>query len=305
MTETPLPPSYEWGFVVAHAMHATAAAIDSASRLPIARGSVGRVKFTPLVRSKVADTIPASFVQHEIVDVEMRNGQIVDKQLEPGVWMITGWYRVAFQIEGGAIEPFDFELTADHTEENPCVLAEVSPVVAPPGFVEVVTHETRIAAQQAAAAAELSATSAGESAALAETSKNNAQTAATTASNAAEQTVSVPIDPKPASDAPNTYPDGISVMGITTEPGWPFTFGVAVTYRFGNNRSYQHYVQRTGPARLWQRTPDAGDTGWLEWFELGKQGEPGVGSEWTLWSGTQAQYDAIGTKDPNTIYAVI
>jgi hypothetical protein len=30
-----------------------------------------------------------------------------------------------------------------------------------------------------------------------------------------------------------------------------------------------------------------------------------VDTKWTMWTGTQAAYDAIGTKDPNTLYAVI
>ena len=30
----------------------------------------------------------------------------------------------------------------------------------------------------------------------------------------------------------------------------------------------------------------------------------GLATKWTLWSGTQAQYDALPTKDPNTLYAV-
>jgi hypothetical protein len=28
-------------------------------------------------------------------------------------------------------------------------------------------------------------------------------------------------------------------------------------------------------------------------------------TKWTMWSGTQAAYDAVGTKDPNTLYVVI
>lgn len=86
--------------------------------------------------------------------------------------------------------------------------------------------------------------------------------------------VSVSIDGKPATDAPSTYPDGISIMDIDSQSGWPASFSTVETVRFGTNRSYQTIVERS-TARSWRRTPTAGDAGWNPFIEFGAEGPEG------------------------------
>lgn len=123
-------------------------------RFPEARGSNGRVTFTPLVRFRVHEEDPKEFVHYEVTRTEMRDGHVLDAQKHIGIYLISGWYRVSFQIEGGAIPSFEFEVKDTHTEDNPCNLASVAPVSAPPGYIEITRYEDRIRAENAAAAAE-------------------------------------------------------------------------------------------------------------------------------------------------------
>jgi hypothetical protein len=84
----------------------------------------------------------------------------------------------------------------------------------------------------------------------------------------------VTIAAKPATDLPSTYPEGISIMPVSGDATWPAQFAVVETIRFGVNRSYQTFVERT-TARSWRRTPDTGDAAWLPWIEWGAKGEKG------------------------------
>lgn len=49
-----------------------------------------------------------------------------------------------------------------------------------------------------------------------------------------------------------------------------------------------------------------------EVWDVGTPSDPGsaankayADTKWTMWTGTQAAYDAIGTKDPKTLYAIV
>lgn len=154
MPVIPLPSGYTWGFVTARSIHAMADTAKDFDRFPEARGSNGRVTFTPLMRFRVHEQEPTAFVHYEIVRATMRDGNLIDAEEEEGIYLITGYYKVDFSIEGGAIPGFEIEVTAEHTKENPLDLALATPVVVPPGYTEVVRISDRVRAEAAAAKAE-------------------------------------------------------------------------------------------------------------------------------------------------------
>lgn len=136
MTQTPallgpLPSSYSWGFVTGRFIHAQADTTGDLDRFPEARGSNGRVTFSPLERlKKVLDGEPA-FVNHEDVLANVVDGYIVDAEGYEGIYLISGAYRVSFNISGMSIPTFDIEVTGDYDIDNPLDLVVVSPYVNP------------------------------------------------------------------------------------------------------------------------------------------------------------------------------
>lgn len=125
----PLPPSYDWGFVVGRSISAMADTVEDPDRFPEARGSNGRVTFTPHTRYKKELSAPTAFVQFEVITARIENGNVVDAQGENGIYLISGAYKVAFTIDSGSIPGFDILVTPDHTLENPLDLVTASPFV--------------------------------------------------------------------------------------------------------------------------------------------------------------------------------
>lgn len=129
----PLPPSYTWGFVVARSIRAIADTDQDADRFPEARGSTGRVTFTPLVKFKKHLNTPTAFVHHEVVQARLVDGVLVDAEGHEGVYLISGVYQVSFTIDSGSIPSFPVEVLPEHTLENPLDLVTASPYVSEPG----------------------------------------------------------------------------------------------------------------------------------------------------------------------------
>ena len=125
----PLPPSYDWGFVVGRSISAMADTIADLDRFPEARGSNGRVTFTPHTRYKKELSSPTAFVQFEVVTARIENGNLVDAQGDNGIYLIAGAYKVAFTIDSGSIPGFDILVTPDHTSWNPLDLVTAAPFV--------------------------------------------------------------------------------------------------------------------------------------------------------------------------------
>lgn len=129
----PLPPSYAWGFVVGRSIRAIADTDQDADRFPEARGSTGRVTFTPLVKLKKHLAPPTAFVHHEVVQARLFDGVLVDEEGHEGIYLITGVYQVSFAIDSGSIPSFPIEVLPEHTIENPRDLVTAAPYVPEPG----------------------------------------------------------------------------------------------------------------------------------------------------------------------------
>ena len=131
----PLPDSYSWGFVVARSIHAMADTAEDEDRYPEARGSSGRVTFTPKIRFNKHTETPTAFVQHEIISARIVRGELRDAEDFAGIYLISGVYTVSFTLDGGSIPTFDIEVLETHTEENPLDLVLAAPYEPPPETV--------------------------------------------------------------------------------------------------------------------------------------------------------------------------
>ena len=133
--DTPaLPAGYEWGFVVGQIIEAIADQAGDADRFPESRPMTGTVRFEPLVEMQTVTTPTPAFVAHKKVTVNLNDdGELIDADGLPGVWLVTGVYRVSFQLVDATIPAFSIEVLATHTIVAPLDLPLQAPYVAPPG----------------------------------------------------------------------------------------------------------------------------------------------------------------------------
>ena len=137
--DTPaLPASYEWGFVVGQIIEAIADQSGDDNRFPESRPVLGRVIFEPLTPLRKVSTPVALFVAHKKVVAELNdNGEIMDADGYPGVWLVTGSYRVSFKLVDAEIKAFNIEVTSAHTIGQPLNLATATPYVPEDGATVV------------------------------------------------------------------------------------------------------------------------------------------------------------------------
>ena len=133
--DTPaLPAGYEWGFVVGQIIEAVADQAGDADRFPESRPMSGTIRFEPLVEMQTVTTPTPAFVAHKKVTVNLNDdGELIDADGLPGVWLVTGVYRVSFQLVDATIPAFSIEVLATHTIAAPLDLPLQAPYVAPPG----------------------------------------------------------------------------------------------------------------------------------------------------------------------------
>ena len=133
--DTPaLPAGYEWGFVVGQIIEAIADQAGDADRFPESRPMSGTVRFEPLVELQTVTTPTPAFVAHKKVTVNLNDdGELIDADGLPGVWLVTGAYRVSFQLIDATIPAFPIEVLASHTIASPLDLPLQAPYVAPAG----------------------------------------------------------------------------------------------------------------------------------------------------------------------------
>lgn len=129
--DTPaLPTSYGWGFVVGQIIEAIADQSGDGDRFPESRPVLGRVVFEPLTPLRKVSTPVALFVAHKKSVAELNdNGEIIDVDGYPGIWLVTGSYRVSFKLVDAEIKPFNIEVTSEHTISQPLNLATAAPYV--------------------------------------------------------------------------------------------------------------------------------------------------------------------------------
>lgn len=136
-----LPSTYTRGYVVGTVIYAIADNPTDADRYPEARGAAGTVTFEPLSKgAKVTDAdYPAIVMNTPISATLSPRGVLLDANLEPGIWLIAGDYKVSFTFAAvtggykGSLPPFNITVTEAHTEEAPLNLATEVPSSVPTG----------------------------------------------------------------------------------------------------------------------------------------------------------------------------
>lgn len=133
IAEAELPGDYTMGFVMARAIRTTGDTLADDDRYPGVFGSNGTVTFTPLVRQRRITGDVTAFVTHGAHTANFVNGILCDQHGQPGVYIVSGLYRVSFSFTNGeTLAPFDIEVTPYHTQESPLDLVTVAPYVWPP-----------------------------------------------------------------------------------------------------------------------------------------------------------------------------
>lgn len=133
-----LPPSWTFGKITGRLIHAIADTAEDADDRPQARAAAGRVRFTPRDTLRKATDVGATAIvtQGAQEAVLSSSGRVLDAEGRQGIWLVTGVWRVEFQLtSGGTVPAFDVEVTTGHTDAAPLDLATAAPFVAPTGTV--------------------------------------------------------------------------------------------------------------------------------------------------------------------------
>jgi hypothetical protein len=133
MADDVLPNSYTFGKVVGRIVKAIADTSEDVDDKPQARPAQGKVIFTPKeTLRKVADdgTGQSVFVTSGASEANLSSsGRILDGEGRQGIWLVTGEYRVSFQLTSGdKIEPFDILVQSINDDTAPLQLAAAAPV---------------------------------------------------------------------------------------------------------------------------------------------------------------------------------
>lgn len=142
-----LPETYTYGYVFGGVIRAQGDTSSDVDRFPQGIPASGTVIFDPIEKTRKSLDSPPRFVQHERVTCTLskKTGLLMDAQSaeaaaanpsapeEYGVWLVTGDYRVSFQLNSGSIEPFDITVTSLHTVEFPLYLSSAAPYTPPAG----------------------------------------------------------------------------------------------------------------------------------------------------------------------------
>lgn len=134
-----LPAGYAYGYVVARLVDAKSDGPDS-NALPDAEGVVGaKVVFRPLQTSKVSTPglpEPSTLAIHrDVVCSVALDGQLIDDQKQPGVWLYTGSWVVSVIGGSTGVQPFTIVVEATHTKDAPLDLWAQVPYQPRPGDV--------------------------------------------------------------------------------------------------------------------------------------------------------------------------
>ena len=252
MTVT-LPAEMTYGRVVGRWILAVADTPNDPDDLPEAQIPAGTVSFTRINTYSVrpdttqADGTYVGILKQNVSTTLGSDGELrLSPTAPPGVWLVTGFYKVNATISGMQWPSFDIEVTTEHTQENPLDLIHVTPIVVSPTTVLVPSYETKDSAEAAAASAEQSAIDAAQS----------AQSASSSAVSAAGSAASIA--------------DALPMMENLVDYNWIGSgspYGVLTPARVGIE--YTDTAQTNG-ARKWISTGTTstswevinGDTGW-------------------------------------------
>lgn len=311
MTDTPAnvttPPDLTYGYVSGRIILAIGDRTDAA-RMPDPIPAEGMtVTFTPVMPIlKVSTPGPATVVKQPIECGVNANGYLIDTQAAPGVWLVTGVYKVTYAHPKATIPSHGIEVLAEHTETAPLDLTTAMPPGGPvPTPSEYAELNGRIAILEAGGPEIVrdvigAAMVAGSGIQI---TVNDAGDSITIASTAVLPTRQV-----------------IAGTGLTGGGDLSADRTLTVAYGTAAGTAAQGNDSRLSDAR----TPTAHEhtaadvdsgassdgqvltsdgAGGAAWETLPGGNVQGVGVS-TIWSGSQAAYDAITTPDPDTLYFV-
>ena len=191
MTVT-LPAEMTYGRVVGRWILAVADTPNDPDDLPEAQIPSGTVSFTRINTYSVrpdttqADGTYVGILKQNVSTILGSDGELrLSPTAPPGVWLVTGFYKVNATISGMQWPSFDIEVTTEHTQENPLDLIHATPIVVSPTTVLVPSYETKDSAEAAAASTEQSAIDAAQSATEADLSAQSASSSAVSAAGSA------------------------------------------------------------------------------------------------------------------------
>lgn len=142
MTVT-LPETLKYGYVKGRYILAIGDQPDDADSLPNAVPAVGTITFSPaLLISKETTVDPPTTVIRTTINCTLDStGRLTDPAGALGVYLITGVYKVSYNLTGVTIAPHDILVTNEHTSQNPLDLTLAAPsstvIVTPSQYAEL------------------------------------------------------------------------------------------------------------------------------------------------------------------------
>lgn len=130
-TSTSMPTDVSYGKVVGRFIHAVADASDT-DRLPDAIATVGNVIFTPAQPNIKTDLpVPTTVVKSLIRCSINGNGEVIDPMGGLGVWLVTGVYKVSYDLSDTQLPTHNIQVLSTHDDEHPLDLSNSLPFEGP------------------------------------------------------------------------------------------------------------------------------------------------------------------------------
>lgn len=271
---TALPSTITYGKVVGRFILAVGDTSTDPDVLPDAVAASGVVSFTPaLVIGRETSAVPPTTVIRKVIDCTLNaDGDLIDPVGQLGVWLTTGSYRVAYSLSGATVPSHVIEVLDTHTDAAPLDLTVAMP---PGGNVLTPSEYTELSARIDTLAAAGVVGPAGP------------------AGPAGADGLQGPAGP--------TGPMGPA--GPTGPAGADGTSGVAGPQGPQGIQGPQGPQGPAGPTAISTNAGQQAQIG-TDGLILVKSLVAGDGSVAKIIALTQAQYDALPTKDPTTLYVV-
>lgn len=128
---TVLPVEIPFGKVVGRFLLAVADASDP-DRLPDAKAPTGSITFTPITPNfKTGSPDVATVVRVPIRCALDGDGNLIDPERSPGVWLVVGQYRVTYSLADVSINGHVIDVAESHTDASPLDLTNALPPSGP------------------------------------------------------------------------------------------------------------------------------------------------------------------------------
>lgn len=140
-----VPPSdVQFGYVVGRIVRAVADSGDT-GRDPDFIPASGTVTFKPLRSVQYSEEYPATIIKEAILcSISPDTGELLDTQMEPGVWLVAGHYEVSFSLNSGSVPSFTLKVEGGRGVDNPIDLSLSAPLVPDPTVKFIVNEQIYI-----------------------------------------------------------------------------------------------------------------------------------------------------------------